>query len=338
MQRKYYSGAFSVILLAGAALALGMTAAAPASRPHPSHSPRPSHAGLMARRAHPVIGDGTPASCTSAAVVKAVAQGGLITFDCGPGHVTITMTATARVPTGGHRVVLDGGGRITLRGSGGHRLLSLDTCGRGEPATGDCHDQRWPRLAVENIVLERGDAPGGPPGGAAPGGGGAIFDRGGELTVTNSVFAGNHCAAAGADAGGGSIHVLDQWHGRPVQLSNDVFRDSSCAAGGALAGAGVSWQIANSVFSGNAATSGGGGALYADGSHSVAVANSVFRGNRAHGSGGAIFFRGDDASASLTIGDSVLIGNPEGNSETGGYAGIYYSGHGSPAVSGSVIG
>src|SRR5690349_20359757 len=31
-----------------------------------------------------VIGDGTPASCTSDAVVAAVAGGGVITFDCGP--------------------------------------------------------------------------------------------------------------------------------------------------------------------------------------------------------------------------------------------------------------
>src|SRR5690242_7898075 len=31
-----------------------------------------------------VIGDGTPESCTSDAVVAAVAGGGVITFDCGP--------------------------------------------------------------------------------------------------------------------------------------------------------------------------------------------------------------------------------------------------------------
>ena len=43
------------------------------------------------------IGNGTPASCTSAAVVEAVAAGGIITFDCGPDPVTITMTATAKV-------------------------------------------------------------------------------------------------------------------------------------------------------------------------------------------------------------------------------------------------
>src|SRR5580704_16491366 len=43
---------------------------------------------------HPdsVIGRGTPRSCTSAAVVRAVARGGVITFNCGRKPVTITMT------------------------------------------------------------------------------------------------------------------------------------------------------------------------------------------------------------------------------------------------------
>src|SRR3954469_7700419 len=53
-----------------------------------------------------VIGHGTPASCTSAGVVKAVAAGGIITFDCGAAPVTITMTATAKVRNrNGSRVV-----------------------------------------------------------------------------------------------------------------------------------------------------------------------------------------------------------------------------------------
>ncbi len=36
-----------------------------------------------------VVGTGTPESCTGAAFVAAVAQGGVITFDCGPDEVTI---------------------------------------------------------------------------------------------------------------------------------------------------------------------------------------------------------------------------------------------------------
>ena len=44
-----------------------------------------------------VIGDGTAASCTSAAVLSAVTAGGVITFNCGPNPMTITLTQTAKV-------------------------------------------------------------------------------------------------------------------------------------------------------------------------------------------------------------------------------------------------
>ena len=58
----------------------------------------PAEAGL-ADSASPttVVGDGTPASCTSRAFVDAVADGGVITFDCGPDPVTITLEETAKI-------------------------------------------------------------------------------------------------------------------------------------------------------------------------------------------------------------------------------------------------
>ena len=71
-----------------------------------------------------VIGNGTAASCTSAAVVAAVAQGGIITFDCGPNPKTIVMTVTAKVVNNtGPEIVLDGGGLVTLSGNGVRRIL-----------------------------------------------------------------------------------------------------------------------------------------------------------------------------------------------------------------------
>ena len=50
-----------------------------------------------------VVGDGTPASCTEAALqqavaVAAVSGGGTIRFKCGTGPVTITLTATLTPP------------------------------------------------------------------------------------------------------------------------------------------------------------------------------------------------------------------------------------------------
>src|SRR5215203_699104 len=57
------------------------------------------------------VGNGTPRSCTSLAVVRAVARGGIIRFRCGPGPVRIEMRQTAKVGNTSRRVVLDGRGR-----------------------------------------------------------------------------------------------------------------------------------------------------------------------------------------------------------------------------------
>ena len=45
----------------------------------------------MGRVADTVVGTGTPGSCTSWAVVRAVAEGGVIALDCGPQPVTTAM-------------------------------------------------------------------------------------------------------------------------------------------------------------------------------------------------------------------------------------------------------
>src|SRR5881392_2615346 len=49
---------------------------------------------------HPttVVGTGTAASCTFAALDAAITAGGVITFDCGPDPVTIAVTQTLHPP------------------------------------------------------------------------------------------------------------------------------------------------------------------------------------------------------------------------------------------------
>jgi hypothetical protein len=70
-----------------------------------------------------VIGNGTPQSCTSSAVVAAVAAGGIIRFSCGPAPITIRMRGTAKVLNTTRLVVIDGGGLVTLSGNGRRRIL-----------------------------------------------------------------------------------------------------------------------------------------------------------------------------------------------------------------------
>ena len=198
-----------------------------------------------------VIGTGTPASCTSAAVVKAVASGGTITFSCGPNPVTITMTTTAKVRNTSHQVVLDGGGLVTLSGGGKRQILYQNTCDPKQKLTSpDCYNQPYPQLTLQNITLKNGNSqvrqsPGGQFGG---GGGGAVFALGGQLKVVNSRFLNNRCYQSGPDLGGAAIRALAQYRNRPVYITRDTFSGGRCSNGGALSSIGVSWVVTNSVL------------------------------------------------------------------------------------------
>jgi polymorphic membrane protein len=284
-----------------------------------------------------VVGKGTPDSCTSAGVVAAVAAGGVITFNCGPAPVTITMNATAKVRNDhGPDVVLDGGGRVTLSGGGNRRILYQNTCDQAQRfTTSHCQDQPTPRLTVQNLTFTRGNATGQTNEG---GGGGAIFVRGGRLKVVNSRFTGNRCDSTGPDLGGAAIRVLSQSANRPVYVVHSTFTGGRCSNGGALSSIGVSWTVLNSVFTGNkaigrganpakAGTAGGGsgGAIYTDGNtFTVNVQGTVVRDNHANEGGGAIFFVSNDRTGTLTIARSTLKSNPSDGFET--QPGIFFLG------------
>jgi len=295
---------------------------------------------------HPAhtIGKGTPASCTSAAVVKAVAQGGIITFNCGPNPVTITMTATAKVRNTSSTVVIDGGGRVTLSGAGKRRILYLNTCDQAQTwTTSHCNDQETPRLTVQNLVLAQGNSTGQT---AEGGGGGAIFARGGRLKVINSRFTGNRCDSTGQDLGGAALRVLDQSHDLPVYVVNSTFTGGRCSNGAGLSSIQVSWVVLNSVFTGNAAigrganparsgTPGGGngGALYLDGNNfTLTLDGTLINDNKANEGGGAVCFISNNRTGTMQIRHSKLLHNPSGGFETAGLPGIFFLGKTKPSI------
>lgn len=283
--------------------------------------------------------------CTSEAVVRAVAKGGVITFACGPGPVTIVMKATAKVRNTSARVVLDGGGKVTLSGGGKRRILYMNTCDKAQVWTTDhCVDQAQPQLTVRNLTFADGYV-------ADNEGGGAIFVRGGRLTVANTRFLRNRCQPTGPDAGGAALRVLDQYRDLPVIVQKSTFTGGSCANGGALSSIGVSWDIRDSVFTGNraigrganpprAGTPGGGngGGLYFDGNtFTVRITGSLLRNNRANEGGGAMLFVSNDRTGTLAIDHSKLLGNPSLGFETKGYPGIFYLGSGKPRITRSTL-
>ncbi len=296
-----------------------------------------------------VVGQGAPAGCTSKAVVAAVAAGGIITFNCGPDPVIITMKATAKVRNTSPRVVIDGGGLVTLSGGGVRRILYMNTCDQKQVwTTSHCQDQPTPQLVVQNLTFAAGNATGQR---AEGGGGGAIFVRGGRIRVVNSRFVRNRCDPTGPDLGGAAIRVLDQSGDRSVYIVSSTFGGAAgqggvCSNGGALSSIGVSWVVLNSVLSHNKAigrganpakggTPGGGsgGAIYTDGNRfTVRIAGSIIEENSAKEGGGAVFFVSNNRTGTMRIDHSTLRHNPSAGFETRGLPGIFFLGARPPTV------
>jgi hypothetical protein len=326
-------------------MTLCLALAVPSAAAAPVPVPREARA-LDTSRPDRWVGTGTPRSCTSRAVVRAVAKGGIIRFRCGPDPVRIELGQTAKVVNTSRRVVLDGRGLVTLSGGGKRRILYQNTCDRRQIwTTSHCDDQASPRLVVQNLTLADGNATGETYDG---GGGGAIFARGGRLKIVNSKFVGNRCDETGPDLGGGAVRALSQYHDRPVTVADSTFTRGVCSNGAALSSIGVSWSIYNGVFTRNRAigrganparpgTPGGGsgGALYADGNDfRVRLAGTRMTRNHAREGGGAIFFVSNDRTGVLEIRSSTLRENPSDGFETD--PGIYFLGR-RQTITGSTV-
>jgi hypothetical protein len=300
----------------------------PAGNPD-GHCAVPAEAGLAdASEPDHVIGDGTSASCTADALIDAVAEGGVITFDCGPAPVVIRLDRPAKVRNDKPDVVLDGGGRVTLSGGGRTRILYMNTCDEKQKwTTAHCDDQESPRLTVQNLTFADANSKGE----GENDGGGAIWARGGQLKVLNSRFFNNVCADDGPDLGGAAIRVFDQYQQRPVYVVNSTFGGAEgygnqCSNGGGISSIGVSWNVINSLFSHNRAVGrggnpaeggtpggGSGGAIYNDGNTmTLSVCGTRIEQNQVNAYGSAIFFVSNNHDGTLRIQDSVITDNTGG--------------------------
>ncbi|MFZ5439172.1 MAG: hypothetical protein ACOZQL_04145 [Myxococcota bacterium] len=272
-----------------------------------------------------VVGTGTKDSCTADAFIAAVAKGGVITFDCGPDPVTLTLDRPAKVfNDAADDVVIDGRGLVTLSGGGKTRILYMNTCDKAQHwTTSHCNDQETPRLTLQNLTFIDANSKAEP---AETAGGGAVWVRGGQLKVVNSRFFNNVCAESGPDVGGAGLRVFDQYQDRPVYVVNSTFGGAEgygnrCSNGGGFSSIGVSWTVLNSVFSYNEATGtggnpgngGSGGAIYNDGNTmTLSVCGSRLEHNTVKAYGSAIFFVSNDKTGNLRIADSVIRDNTGG--------------------------
>jgi len=303
------------------------------------HCLSPLPAGAMpadTSRPTTVVGAGSPAGCTHAALAAAVARGGVITFDCGPDPVTLSVAATLHLPTD-RDTVIDGGSRVTLDGGSSVQILRWED---GNWLTSDR------TLTLQHLVLANGRATGTelipvrPPPcsqGYNDGQGGALFMRNGVLRAIDVTFAGNQAALLGPDTGGGAVYLLGS---KPATLSSCSFLGNRASNAGALGGLFATLSIYDSLFDGNQATGtgannddpaqctylnngqhqvgsgGNGGAIYSDGvAMDVTLCGTQVRNNHAGAFGAAIFFTSNDAArrGTLTIRDALLFANAQDN-------------------------
>ena len=162
-------------------------------------------------------------------------------------------------------------------------------------------------------------------------------------------FVGNRCDETGPDLGGAAVRVLSQSQGLPVYIVSSTFEGGVCSNGGALSSIGVSWEVLDSVMTGNDAVGNGanpassgtpgggsGGAIYTDGNlFTVHVAGSRIEDNHANEGGGAIFFVSNDHSGTMRIEGSVLQRNPSDQFEN--FPGIFFLGASDPTVVDSTL-
>jgi hypothetical protein len=259
-----------------------------------------------------------------------VANGGIITFDCGPDPVTITLDQTAKIFNDkGPKIVIDGGGLVTLSGAGQRRILYMNTCDEAQKwTTAHCQNQDHPQLTVQNITFVDGNSKGE----TEYDGGGAVWVRGGRFKIVNARFFNNVCADVGPDVGGAAVRVFSQYESLPVYVVNSTFGGEQslggvCSNGGGISSIGVSWTIINSLFSHNKAVGNGanppasgtpgggsGGAIYNDGNTmTLSLCGTRIEFNQVNAHGSAIFFVSNDHSGDIRIDRSVIKGNTGGS-------------------------
>jgi hypothetical protein len=284
-----------------------------------------------------VVGTGTPASCTFAALNTAVTAGGVITFNCGSAPVTIAVTATMNLPTG-KDTVIDGGNLITLDGGHAVQILNFNH---------DNYRVNTTLVTVQHIAFVNAKTnptdliptrPAPCSQGYDDGQGGAIYMLDGNLTVIDSTFMNDEAAQLGPDTGGGAIYINGSLNG--VLVVGSTFTGNTASNGAAIGCLNSPLSVYNSYFAHNTATGNGannnspstcsymnngqnevgsggnGGSLYSDGASVSVLVCGVEDIDNAAGTnafGGGLFFTSDDMKGTLTIENSTLTGNTGGS-------------------------
>ncbi len=255
-----------------------------------------------------IVGDGTPGSCTEAALDTALAGGGNVYFNCGSKPVTITLTREKVISA---NTIINGSTNwralITLSGGGTTRIFK----------TTDNNIQ----FTVKNLTIANGST--------ADSGGGIYSGYRGKLTVFNCKFINNISTKVGKFDGGGAIFSKSESR---VIISKSTFIGNTAANGGAINSLLSNLMVTNSSFTGNKSvvsiSGGGGGAIYYDGANGdkggILLRGNTFTNNTAVFQGGAILSQLYNREIS-TIDSNTFSGNSVTGTGNQGFGGAIFN-------------
>jgi hypothetical protein len=268
-----------------------------------------------------MVGDGTPESCTEAALDAALAGGGLVTFNCGDADHTIVFSGQKTINT---NTKINGGGKITLHGNDATRLFEVASgktlelnglwlVGGSAEDAGAIFNNRG-TLKVSDSYFTQNRATG--DGAGNHGLGGAIYSVFGNVSLTN-VESDNNTAFHGGMAmiWGGTLTVNGGWH-----QNNDV-----TGWGGSFKGYDAALEFTGTKISNSDAFNGGAIAVLLG---SATVTDSTLAANSSSNQGGALMTN----AGTITVTRSLLYANS--STSAGGAIGIY---NGTGTISASTI-
>lgn len=213
-----------------------------------------------------------------------------------------TLFDTAQTITlAGSEIVVANNGSLTINGPGAN-LLTIS----GNNASRILASGANVVVNINNLRFTGGNGVGA----TNTGRGGAIYNVGGTMVITNSILTGNTAANGGAINNAASTGPAVNANLTIINCA--ITNNSSTSSGAAMQNFSTSTlNLRNSTVSGNTTTSTGiAGAFQANGT--VTITNSTFSGNTAStGTGGGVYYNG----SSLIMTNTTIVGNSSG---TGG--------------------
>lgn len=202
------------------------------------------------------------------------------------------------ITLGGSEIVFANNGSLTINGPGAERLTIT-----GNGASRIFASGANVVVNINNLRFTGGNGVGA----TNTGRGGAIYNVGGTMVISNSVITGNSAANGGALNNAASTSPAVPANLTLINCA--VTNNSATSSGSAMQNFSTSTlHLRNTTVSGNTTTATGiAGAIQANGT--VTITNSTFSGNSASaGTGGGVYFNG----TSLTMTNTTIVGNSSG--------------------------